>query len=86
MNRNPQPEIQAYLGSQQEAPYDQNGQYWLGHLISSHFTQILDVARWRVAKQTTVLAAELGWALIAHVKRRISCIHVLREHQPPRFV
>ncbi len=70
-------EIQECLGSERAAPHDQSWQYRLGHLISSHLTQIRDIAQWRVAKQTAVLPAELGGALIADLKRRSCRILIL---------
>ncbi len=38
-------------------------------LATWHLSQICDIAQWRVAKQTAVLAAELGGAFIADLKR-----------------
>ena len=58
----------------------------LSRLSISHLTQICDIAQWRIAKQTTVLSAELGGAFIADLKRRGCRILIFGEHQPPRFV
>jgi hypothetical protein len=52
----------------------------LYHFYISYLSQIRDIAQWRVAKQTTVLAAELGGTFVADLKSRSCCIQVIGEH------
>ncbi len=51
-----------------------------------HLPQTRDVPQRRGAEQATVLAAELGGALVADLKRCGCRILIFGEHQPPRFV
>ena len=48
--------------------------------------QFLDIPQWRRAEQAAVLAAELGWALVADLECRAGGVLVFGQHEPPSLV